>query len=188
MSKRLCENYKNKIINRIKSPNSLKNICITSLVNKEIYKNNFIKYNMILPSTIKNMLIQKLFNTDEHTNENADVNIVDWFQITEKQFINLLYIDRNSFYKNRSEIIWKQINGQCCYCNDNYQTYYKINTADCYDCGCSCDTLTADCKEINSIIFNRRNWCNKCYVKPLFNILQETTVLCKRCNQINSFY
>ncbi|ANF29653.1 ORF-4 [Catopsilia pomona nucleopolyhedrovirus] len=172
-----------------KSPMYLKDLCF----NKLLENKNFVKYYNHLPQSIRRALIYNLMNSDEYDNLENDINIdkiTNWFDITFDQFVDILYCNKNVLFHNddesvRRNLIWREKNGQCYDCNGgNCLTYYKLTKAECAYC-CDhvwCSTMSVNCENLNNIIFNVNNWCNKCLVKPLFNILQNAIlVTCDNC-------
>ncbi|AGR56809.1 HESP057 [Hemileuca sp. nucleopolyhedrovirus] len=181
----------------------LKDLCVTNLLKCNHYRNNFIEYNRVLPDHLKEMLIRKLFENDMSENnvtKNTGSIPNNWLNMSEKEFVELMYSNRqNCLYDADTlyDVVW--INDRMCASCDtslrhnangrNLQSNDPIKKNNNDNHNWRCRVLKNDLntntykrsitrlsgKNLNSVIFNITNWCEKCYTRPLFDIKIHST-------------
>nr|AFS52008.1 DekiORF131 [Dendrolimus kikuchii nucleopolyhedrovirus] len=173
-----------------RSPRSLYSAAIRALVDSEAFEAQFanIIINDALPAAIKRDVMRTLFDGDRTTNliyEDYEIN--KWPNITDQVLKNLLFCHRSSVYFNMDvdgrrfcEVVWKKrcdACGQDCNNDDDRHNNYNppIYVSECGECG---HDIVHDHRRhprlsnehLHEIVFNFDNWCQRCCVKPLFDI------------------
>jgi hypothetical protein len=178
----------------VDDPKSLQAQCLDLMCT--MYYEHFKRYNETLPSTLKKRLITMLLENDDEKwfyTENYDVfETKDWFNISEKDFVRLLYCDRKTLMfddETTLNIIWYENNRECRSCNPNAERYTesKSNLISCNECGYN--KIIGDITDYDTFVdtlFDPNNWCSKCYVKPLFTFV-ECEDRCAVCDDIEKY-
>jgi hypothetical protein len=173
------------------NPNSLQDQCLELMCT--IYYDYFEIYNKALPPLLKGKLIKMLLENDDeqwYFTEDYDIcEVKDWFNISERDFIKLLYCDRETLLFDDDEplnIKWYEDNRECYLCNPNAKQYTQseYNLISCDDCGYN--KIVGDITDYDTFIdtlFDPDNWCRKCFVKPLFKFV-ESEDRCAVCDEI----
>lgn len=169
-------------------------ICVDNLLFNNWYKDNFAKINSIVPHSIKKRLLHELFKNDNYSNNEEPPQIKNWFDITQNQLIELLYSDRMPFDcidDSYFMIVHRHENTKCYACTDVVcRDYVNRSLYECKECYTTITGYYTLGNELDEFIFKPSNWCSKCLVKPLFNIVKNFNpeIFCLRCKQIYFMY
>ncbi|QWO71559.1 hypothetical protein [Orgyia pseudotsugata single capsid nuclopolyhedrovirus] len=173
-----------------RNPHTLLKICADTLLNTNLYLLHFNEFNRWLPHSLKKTLIHTLMSDVGRDVKNYTITIQNWLNITENQFVELLRCDKRVPLYDPADIhklVWCDTDGECCHCAHRQNKQPTFRTTKLYaECAkCEYETvLTYAVHDLNTIIFDARNWCKRCLVVPLFTIDEYA---CKFCELINKY-